>query len=92
MAATDKQSEIKKIITDLKQLTTKVENSNKNETKDLHKTKQVLDACRMNIENLYNENVELKKKNEKSEIINRLKRQQQQQQQQLKENKKIKLS
>ena len=81
MAVRNQQNKLKKIITDLQQLTIKVENSNKNETKDLHKTKQVLDACRVNIENLYNENVELKKKkNEKSEIINRLKRQQQQQQ------------
>ena len=81
MAVRNQQNKLKKIITDLQQLTIKVENSNKNETKDLHKTKQVLDACRVNIKNLYNENVELqKKKNEKSEIINRLKRQQQQQQ------------
>ena len=60
MAVTDKQSEIKKIITDLKQLTTKVENSNKNKTKDLWETKQVLDACRGEYRKLYKENVELK--------------------------------
>ena len=62
MAVRNQQNKLKKIITDLQQLTIKVENSNKNETKDLHKTKQVLDACRVNIENLYNENVGLKKK------------------------------
>ena len=62
MAVTSQQNKFKKIISDLKQLTTKVENSNKFETKGLHKTKQVLDACRVNIESLYNENVELKKK------------------------------
>ena len=74
----------------MKQLTKKVENSNKNKTKDLRKTKHVLDAYRGEYRNLYNENVELKKINEKNEIINRLKRQQQQQES--KESKKKKLS
>ena len=49
-------------MTDLKQLTTKVENSNKNKTKDLWETKQVIDACRADYRKLYKENVELKKK------------------------------
>ena len=69
MAVTSQQNKFKKIISDLKQLTTKVENSNKFETKDLHETKQVLDACRVNIESLYNENVELKKKIKKRKKV-----------------------
>ena len=53
----------KELIKDLKQLFRKVNDENKRNEKELHETKQVLEAYRKEYKKLYNEYLELRKKN-----------------------------
>ena len=53
----------KELIKDLKQLFMKVNDKNKQNEKELTENKQVLKAYRKEYKKLYNENLELRKKN-----------------------------
>ena len=56
----------KELIKDLKQLFMKVNDKNKQNEKELNETKQVLKAYRKEYKKLYNENLELQKKNQRN--------------------------
>ena len=53
--------QIKKLITDFRLLATKVQKDNKEMSKNLKDTNQVLDACKKEYQKLYHENEALKK-------------------------------
>ena len=53
----------KEFVRDIKQLTTKVNSKTKQSGKKINETKEVLEAYRKEYRKLYNENIELKKKN-----------------------------
>ena len=54
--------QIKKLITDFRLLATKVQKDNKEMSKNLKDTNQVLDACKKEYQKLYHENEALKKR------------------------------
>ena len=54
----------KEFVRDIKQLTTKVNSKTKQSGKKINETKEVLEAYRKEYRKLYNENIELKKKNQ----------------------------
>ena len=56
----------KELIKDLKQLFMKVNDKNKQNEKELNENKQVLKAYRKEYKKLYNENLELRKKNQRN--------------------------
>ena len=56
----------KELIKDLKQLFMKVNDKNKQNEKELNENKQVLKAYRKEYKKLYNENLELLKKNQRN--------------------------
>ena len=53
----------KEFVRDIKQLTTKVNSKTKQSGKKINETKEVLETYRKEYRKLYNENIELKKKN-----------------------------
>ena len=55
--------QIEKLIKDFRLLATKVQKDNKEKSKTLKDTNQVLDACKKEYQKLYRENEALKKKN-----------------------------
>ena len=54
--------QIKKLITDFRLLATKIQKDNKEMSKNLKDTNQVLDACKKEYQKLYHENEALKKR------------------------------